>query len=302
MKVAVVTGSNTGIGLQTATQLCAQGYNVVMACRSQEKAEQAMEGIRKECGGKGKVSFLALDTSSLASAKAFAVNFLKAFDRLDALVLNAGTGYVQRDQRTTGDGNEAFFQINYLSHWLLTQHLTPLLKSTQDSRVVCLSSVEHRAVRTFNWEKLNTKTTIDSYRGSKMAMTLFAFELARRTGLPCAAANPGAVLSDIAHTPDWRKSSPSLSTRIFKFGAKLLFLTPAQGACTSVYGATEPLPKGEAVYLSPYADTGCCPKASDTLNFFNGPTIRKADKKAYDQQQQKYLWEFSAKLCEKYMP
>ena len=195
--MAVVTGSNTGIGFQTAKTLCAQGYKVVMACRSQEKATQAMEQI-KSANPSADIEFLPLDTSSLASAKAFADEYLKHHSRLDALILNAGTGYVAKERRTTEDGNEAFLQINYLSHWLLTQALLPTLKATKDARVACLTSVEHReAIRTDDWDQVNSKTGKMSYAASKLAMALFAFELARRAELTTAAVNPGAVGSDI---------------------------------------------------------------------------------------------------------
>jgi len=212
--------------------------------------------------------------------------------------LNAGTGYVKKEQRITEDGNEAFLQINYLSHWLLTQHLLPVLKKTPQARVACLSSVEHRDGTT-QWDKLNTKTNDKSYPASKLAMALFAFELAKREGLATAAVNPGGVASDI-----WRymDKHTGFYTSVHKLVQRNVMLTPEQGCATSVYAATSDLPAGECVYLSPYAETSCCPKLSDTLNFYNGPTVRKADKKAYDKGQQRLLWEFSAQKCEKWLP
>jgi len=294
-----VTGSNTGIGLQTAKELCAQGFAVVMACRSEEKARQAMATIMS-VHSNANITFLPLDTSSLASAKAFADEFSKQYSRLDALILNAGTGYVKKEQRTTDDGNEAFLQINYLSHWLLTQALLPTLKATAGARVVCLTSVEHREqVRTNDWDQLNSKTGKMSYAASKLAMALFAFELANRAGLTTAAVNPGAVGSDIWRYMDaWEGWYSSVN----KWVQRSLMLTTEQGCATSVYAATADLPKGECAYISPYAEWPLFPHTSDLLCPFAGPTLRKAAEKAYNRDEQRRLWEWSVGKCEKWLP
>merc|ERR1711904_480278 len=98
-----------------------------------------------------------------------------------------------------------------------------------------------------NWEKHAKKTSIESYPSGKLAMALLAFEFAKRTGIPAVAANPGAVRSDI-----WRYLRGELQDQMFKMAMNLLFLTPAKGCQTSVYGATADLPEGEALYLTPY--------------------------------------------------
>lgn len=296
-RTAVVTGSNTGIGFQTAKSLAASGFTVVMACRDEVKAKRAMG----ELTGPQymPVVFMQLDTSSFASAKAFAEAFAARFSRLDALVLNAGTGYVQKELRSTEDGNEAILQINYLSHWLITQHLVPLLEATPDSRVVCLSSCEHRDRIETDWDKLNAKTSPSSYSASKLAMTFFAFELAQRHGLITAAANPGGVASDIwRYMDDWK----GWYTWAHKKVQEHILLTVEQGAATSIYAATAPLPKGECVYVTPFAAFPLLPYTSDAIGPFNGPTLRKAAPMAYDRGEQQRLWEWSARVCEKWMP
>ena len=296
-KVAIVTGSNTGIGFQTAKSLATQGFTVVMACRDEIKANRAMEALTGPLYMP--VVFMQLDTSSLASAKAFAQAFAKRFSRLDALVLNAGTGYVKKELRSTEDGNEAILQINYLSHWLITQHLTPILERTPDARVVCLSSCEHRDRIETDWDKLNAKTAPSSYSASKLAMTLFAFELAQRTGLIAAAANPGGVASDIwRYMDDWK----GWYTWAHKKLQEHILLTVAQGAATSIYAATALLPKGECVYVTPFAAVPLLPYTSDAIGPFNGPTVRQAAPQAYDRAEQQRLWEWSARVCAKFMP
>ena len=299
-KVAIVTGSNTGIGLDTATALCAKGFNVVMACRSEQKALQAIAQIRSSQAD-AQLAFLPLDTSSFASAKAFADEFVKMYSRLDVLILNAGTGYVKKELRTTEDGNEAFLQTNYLTHWLLTQALLPTLKATPGARVVCLTSVEHReTIRTDDWDRTNSGTARTSYAASKLAMALFAFELARRhPELTTAAVNPGAVGSDI-----WRymDSWDGWYTAANKWVQRSLMLSVEQGCATSVHAATAPLSKGECVYISPYAEWPLLPYTSDLLCPFAGPTLRKAAEKVYDQAEQRRLWEWSLGKCEKWLP
>mmetsp|Transcript_13734 Transcript_13734/g.43183 ORF Transcript_13734/g.43183 Transcript_13734/m.43183 type:complete len:302 (+) Transcript_13734:92-997(+) len=297
-RVAVVTGANTGIGLETAKALCAEGFEVVLACRSEDKAAQAMDVI-KQANPAAKVTFIPLDTASLASAKAFATAFVGRHCRIDALVLNAGTGYVKKEQRTTADGNEAILQINFLSHFLLTQCLLPLLQKTADARVVCLTSVAHREALTADWEELNSKTVEASYASSKLAMALFAFELVNRTGLLAAAVNPGAVASDIWRYMDGRRG---VYAAVHGWVQRSLMLTPEQGSATSVYAATAPLPKGECVYASPYAEWPLFPHASDYVCPFNGPTLRRADEKAYDRAAQQRLWEWSIGKCEQWLP
>jgi NAD(P)-dependent dehydrogenase (short-subunit alcohol dehydrogenase family) len=302
--VAIVTGCNTGIGLETARELVAKGYVVVFACRDQAKAEAAMAAVESETGAPTstvlpgvtrRVHFIQLDNARMESVKSFAEVFKKRFNRLDALVLNAGVGYVKREDRRTVDGLDTQFQVNYLAHWLLLQLLTPVLKSTRGARLVCLTSVEHRK-GTADWEKHSQKTSIDSYPSGKLAMALLAFEFANRTGLPAVAANPGAVRSDI-----WRYLRSSIKDQLFKVAMNMLFLSPNQGCQTSVYGATADLPDGEAIYVSPYPADKCCTKYLDMLGPYAGPTVVKAAPLVYDRAAQRTLWEFSAQASAKWL-
>jgi NAD(P)-dependent dehydrogenase (short-subunit alcohol dehydrogenase family) len=298
-KVAIVTGCNTGIGRETARDLVAQGFAVVFACRDKAKAEQAMKEIEFEVGAgpdaKGSLHFIQLDNARMKSVKDFAAAFRKQFSTLHALVLNAGTGYVKREDRVTEDGFDTQFQVNYLAHFLLTQLLLPVLKKTPGARVVALSSVTHRnRTATDDWEKHAKKTDVTSYPSSKLALAYLAFELPARTGVAAVAVNPGAVMSDI-----WRWMKPTLVNKVKKGVMSCLFLTPAQGSVTSVYAATADVPSEETMYLSPYP--------VNTFTYFDwwgpfvGPTVCKAASKVYDKNKRSYLWEYSMQLCQKYM-
>lgn len=284
MKVAVVTGSSSGVGKETARELAAKGFHVVFACRTQQKAEEAMAATAAAVP-KAQMTFLHLDTSKMKTVKAFVKDFTAKFDRLDVLVHNAGSGYFVKQDRETEDGLEAFFQTNYLGPFVLTKLFLDLLKKSK-GRVVCVSSIEHWQ-GSYDFERTTKKTNAHSYPTSKLMLMLLAFELNRRHDIPTAAVNPGAVMSGI-----WWYLRGFKKT-VWDLIAPLFLLTTTQGCSTSVEAATvETLPNGP-VYYSAYKQWSWCPCYSDTLNFYNGPTVANADPRAYKEEQWKKLWEFS---------
>jgi NAD(P)-dependent dehydrogenase (short-subunit alcohol dehydrogenase family) len=296
--VAVITGCNCGIGKETARELHAKGYELVFACRNKERAEEAMADIAKKNGTDKRLVFIVpFDTSSLASVKAFCEEFLKKYTRLDALVCNAGTGYLKRDDRITKDGFEGVFQSNYLGHFLMLLWLTPVLKKTEASRVVCLSSVEHRMSKACcDWETLAKKTTsVKSYPSSKLAMTFLPYEYQRRTSILTAAVNPGGVYSDI-----WRYLKGFQKTMMQVY-SKTVLLTTEQGCATSVYAATEKLPAGP-VYYSPYRVYDCCAVGWDYIGPFAGPRQCHSSPLSHDTKEAAKLWAFSLECVKSFLP
>jgi len=301
-KVAIITGCNTGIGKETARELHAKGFTVVFACRSKEKAEQAIADIaaqnQSEDGSKRLVFVAPFDTSNLSSVQSFCASFKEKYQQLDVLVLNAGTGYVKREDRITKDGFEAVLQINYLSHFLMCMQLLELLKKTDGARVVALSSVEHRSSNAVcTWEKIAKKaTTVQSYPASKLAMCFLAYELQRRFGLQTAAVNPGFVGSDIWRYLKGWKSNLQLMLN------KTVALTPQQGCQTSVYASTAAdLPNGP-VYISPYRVFDCCAFAWDAVNKYSGPQLCHSAKLTYNIEEAQKLWKFSVDSVKNFMP
>ncbi|CAB9509415.1 daunorubicin C-13 ketoreductase DnrU [Seminavis robusta] len=138
-QVYIVTGANSGCGLETSRQLCKQGATVVLACRNAERGEEAVKDI-----GSGAVFVTTLDLSSLESVRAFVKAFQEKYTRLDGLVNNAGV--MACPYAKTKDGFEWQFGCNHLAHFLLMHLLTPLLletaeKTSKPSRFVALSSV-----------------------------------------------------------------------------------------------------------------------------------------------------------------
>eukprot|EP00929_Paragymnodinium_shiwhaense_P007518 TRINITY_DN111438_c0_g1_i1.p1 TRINITY_DN111438_c0_g1~~TRINITY_DN111438_c0_g1_i1.p1 ORF type:complete len:313 (+),score=83.02 TRINITY_DN111438_c0_g1_i1:63-1001(+) len=301
-RVAVITGCNTGIGKESATELHKKGYEVVFACRSKDKAMEAIAEVaarNKADDGDARLKFVApFDTSSFTVVKDFCEAYKKAYTRLDVLILNAGSGYIKKEDRITKDGFEAIFQINFLSHYLMTLLMVDLLKKTDNARVVCLSSVEHRSSNAVcNWDTLAKKsTTIKSYPSSKLAMTFLAFELQRRTGIKTAAVNPGFVGSDI-----WRYLKGWKATMQQTLNATIC-LTPQQGCQTSVWAATtEDLPAGP-VYVSPYKVYDCCPFVWDAVNMYSGPSACNPAKLSLDTKQGSLLWAFSRDAVKDHLP
>lgn len=256
-KVAIVTGSNTGIGFETSRALVEHGYEVVMACRSKDKATQAMERIHANLqeGAQGRAVFHGpLDLSDVSSIQTFSNTLLDQYDRIDVLVNNAGRNYGGQ----TEEGYDEVFFTNYLGHFLLTHNLLePLLLKADNPRVVNLSSVMHhfchanRHDETYwtQFAKPNNQkkdeTDYSSYSPSKLAALLFSIELNRRyrsRGLRSIAVNPGAVNSDI-----WRKF-PRFIIPLFR----LLYLNNQQGSHTSVAAALSQDLPDDTIYLQPY--------------------------------------------------
>ena len=131
---AIITGGCSGMGEGLATMMVMAGATVVLGCRDSVKADAAVNRIKDATAGSpGSVETMELDLASFRSVRSFAEDYRATYKRLDVLVNNAGT---LQACTTTEDGNEHAFQVNYLSHFLLTQLLLPTLKASAPSRVV----------------------------------------------------------------------------------------------------------------------------------------------------------------------
>lgn len=217
--VAIVTGSNTGIGYQTSLSLAERGYDVILACRSRAKAEEAVKTINSYCEAKhgtGKAIFLQpLDLTSFESVQSFAKTFSEKYSCLNILVNNAGLN--SSGNGTSQDGLDIVFQANSVGHFLLTKLLIPKLKLAKNTysngdeeagRIVNLSSTMHHfCVPEYKtskhldqsefWQDCAKPNFSDNtYTESKLGAVLFSMELNRRFGshgVRSVSANPGAV-------------------------------------------------------------------------------------------------------------
>ena len=139
-KVFIVTGANSGVGLETTRQLVKQGGHVVLACRRTDAGEEVCQSF---IGLKGSYDVLKLDLADLQSVRDFAAAFLKKYDRLDGLACNAGLASMVRDPQYTKDGFELTIGVSYFGHFLLTELLLDILKKSAPSRMLIVSSVVH---------------------------------------------------------------------------------------------------------------------------------------------------------------
>lgn len=173
-RFVVITGANSGIGLEATRQLAERGAEVVMACRSESKARAARESL-----GSPRVSIASLDLADQSSIARFAAEMNEKGRKIDVLVNNAGV--MALDESRTVDGYETQFGVNHLGHFALTARLIPLL--AERGRVVTVSSIAHRQGKIdladphFERRKYNRW---DAYAQSKLANLLFALELDRR--------------------------------------------------------------------------------------------------------------------------
>jgi NAD(P)-dependent dehydrogenase (short-subunit alcohol dehydrogenase family) len=196
-RVAIITGSNTGIGFGAAAVLAAKGAHTVLAVRNLDKGNDAVARI-KAASPNATVSLQQLDLTSLENIRKAADNLRTDFPRIDLLINNAGVMYT--DKASTKDGYELQFGTNHLGHFALTGLLLDNLLGVDGSRVVTVSSVGHRIRAKIHFDDLNLDhnyNRVVAYGQSKLANLLFTYELARRLstkGAPAiaTAAHPGA--------------------------------------------------------------------------------------------------------------
>jgi NAD(P)-dependent dehydrogenase (short-subunit alcohol dehydrogenase family) len=201
-RVAIVTGSNTGIGFGAAAVMAAKGAHTVLAVRNVEKGNDAADRIRAASAG-ATVTVQQLDLTSLDNIGTAAGELRANFARIDLLINNAGVMYT--DKASTKDGFELQFGTNHLGHFALTGQLIDNMLPVEGSRVVTVSSVGHRIRAEIHFDDLNLDRNYNrvvAYGQSKLANLLFTYELGRRLaakGAPtiATAAHPGAADTDL---------------------------------------------------------------------------------------------------------
>jgi NAD(P)-dependent dehydrogenase (short-subunit alcohol dehydrogenase family) len=231
-RIAVVTGSNSGIGFETARILAAKGATVVMACRNLEKANPKADEIRR-AHPEADVEVMELDLSDLESVQRFTDAFRARHSRLDLLINNAGI--MVPPYGKTAQGFETQFGVNHLGHFALTGSLLDLVVQTPGSRIVTVSSVAHQLgaihFSDLNWEKGYKAQA--AYGQSKLANLLFTYELQRRL-----AAAGKDTLAVAAH-PGWTETNLQEHAKAVKFMNRFLGQEPLMGALPTLYAATE---------------------------------------------------------------
>jgi NAD(P)-dependent dehydrogenase (short-subunit alcohol dehydrogenase family) len=275
-RVAVVTGANSGLGLETARQLAVHGATVVLACRSPERGASAVADIR-ETAPDAQLHLQELDLASLESVRNAAEALHAGFDGIDLLVNNAGVTYT--DRQLTAEGFELQFGTNHLGHFALTALLLDRLLAVRGSRVVTVSSLGHWLPCRFDLDDLRAEGSynrIVAYSRSKLANLMFTYELHRRlvaagAGTVALAAHPGGsdtgILDHVAGSALLHRYLRPLSQ------------PAAMGALPSLRAATDPVVSG-GQFLGPN-------RLFESRGF---PVVVRSSSRSYDRALQARLW------------
>ncbi|MFT9258098.1 MAG: SDR family oxidoreductase [Acetobacter sp.] len=204
-QVALVTGANSGLGLQAALGLAHRGARLLLPVRDTRRGLAALDQIRATCP-QADATLLPLDLASLRSVADCAALVGEHTDRLDILINNAGVMAPTR-RRETADGFELQFGVNHLGHFALTGHLRPLLEAAPQGGVVVTVASLAAGRNTIHFDDLQSRhrySPFGAYQQSKLANLLFTQELARRAGengwnLHARAAHPGWAATSIIH-------------------------------------------------------------------------------------------------------
>lgn len=228
---AIVTGANSGIGYETAKTLAGKGASVILAVRSKNKGNVAIETIKNDLPD-AKIEIIDLDLSSLESVKSFVDKFSKKHKVLDILVNNAGV--MVPPYSKTNDGFELQFGTNHLGHFTLTGLLLPFIKQSEKGRIVTVSSVAHRRGN-INFEDLNWETrdynAWQAYADSKIANLYFTYELARRLN--------DTNIQALASHPGYTRTNLQKNSLFFRILNPFLSQKPSMGALPSLRAATD---------------------------------------------------------------
>jgi NAD(P)-dependent dehydrogenase (short-subunit alcohol dehydrogenase family) len=269
----MITGANSGIGKATAILLARKGATVVMVCRNEKKGERAKIEIERKSTSDS-IELLLADLASFHSVRQLAEEFKNKHDKLHVLINNAGL-FRLRDSVTV-DGFETTLQVNYLSHFLLTNLLLGVLRSSAPSRIVSVSSVAHYGGH-IDFDELQGgrgPARMKAYSQSKLAQVLFTYELSRRlegTGVTANCLHPGGVATNI-----W--GNPLGPARFLAKVVRLFLVSPEKGAQTPVYLASSTDVEGVSG------------------RYFESKRPRQSSKESYDEAVAQRLWRASAHL------
>lgn len=287
-KVVIVTGANSGIGRAAALQLAKSGATVVIACRSRERGARALAEVQ-QASNSANVCLMEVDMSSQKSIHEFGREFLEQYQRLDVLIHNAANFDHNLKQRTfTPEGLETVFATNHLGPFLLTHLLLERLRASAPSRVITVASkglisypfLDIEFDNLYGEQRFNMQ---HAYYHSKQAQVMFTFDLAERlrgTGITVHCVRVGNVAipdERLTHLPKWLH-------RMYETKRKFA-MTPEQMAETYVWLAADPV------------------AGQQTGGYWDAPGVEvKANRKTYNKETQKKLWDVSMLLTRLTMP
>ena len=287
-KVVVITGANSGLGLESTKVIAAKGATVVMACRNPAKAEKAKAEVLQQVPN-AKLDLMQLDNASLASVRAFADAFKAKYDRLDILLNNAGVMAIPRSE--TQDGFEMQLGVNHLGHFALTGLLLDVITRTPGARIHNTSS-SAAFTGAVNFDDLMGKQEYGrwtAYGQSKLANVFFSNELNKR--LKAAghdtisnSSHPGLVMTNLQTNSVEQSGNGLLERVLYRIAGPLLAQDVSMGVLPQLMAATAPDAKGGVFY------------GPKTFRVRGYPAEQHANDAADDAAALKRFWEMSEEL------
>lgn len=282
-RVAVVTGANGGLGLQTARVLAGKGARVVLAARDQAKLAGAVEAIRRETPD-ADPSVVPLDLGSLRSVRDAAATILADHPRVDLLVNNAGV--MAAPEGRTADGFETQLGVDHLGHWALTGLLLPALLAAPAARVVTVTSFARFMGRRIDPANPHLRGRYDPWRAygqAKLANYHFGLGLQdafARAGATASSlvAHPGLAHTDL-QTTTVRLGGAGGQARLWASLARRIGTPPAEAALPQLRAATDPAAGGGEFYGPRFV--------------MSGPPVRLDVRRPGNAEAIRILWEVS---------
>lgn len=259
-RVAVVTGANSGLGLESARALAGKGAHVVMAARNLDKAETARSDILGDFPN-AHLDIEELDLASFQSTRTSAAKIAANHAKIDILINNAGL--MAMPERRTEDGYEMQFGVNHLGHWLFTAGLLEPLLAADAARVVTVTSTAHLTGGVVDPDNVNLDgeySAWGAYGRAKLANFHFAFGLQRefeRHGVKAESlsAHPGLSHTNLqVHCVE--EGGGGRSGPFWAWMAKYTGMSPDRGALSQLRAATDPSAKGGDFYGPRWVNTG----------------------------------------------
>lgn len=286
-KVAIVTGANSGLGLESTKALAKKGATVVIAVRNLDKGERAKAEILRDQPD-ASLDLMKLDVGDLESVRTFASTFKEKYDRLDILLNNAGVMAIPRQE--TADGFEKQLGVNHLGHFALTGLLLDLITKTPGARVHTVSSSANY-MGSIDFDDLMGEQDYGrwtAYNQSKLANVFFTFELQKRLKAAghdtvANAAHPGLVMGNL-QTNSVEQSDTDFEGLLYRLAGPLMAQDVSMGVLPQLYGATARGARGGAFY------------GPRTFNLKGYPAEQKANEDAYDGAALRRFWEVSEEL------
>ena len=260
-QVALVTGSTSGLGRELALRLGSMGMHVIVHGRNRERGMEVVEAITSE--GVGSARFYRADLASFEQVREFGEEVLRDYNTLDVLINNAGIARAPNGRALSEDGHELIFQVNYLSHFLLTRMLLPRLLEGAPSRLVNVSSGAQRPIDFDDVMLENNFSSGRAYAQSKLAQVLFTFDLAEEL-------EGTEVIVNTLHPATY------MDTPMVTRGGRTPRTTVAEGADAVMQLVT-----------SPEVGSG---------GYFSGLRRSRANAQAYDEEARAKLWRLSEGL------